>query len=93
MGSLGLWRLARAQPDWIEALLKRRLRDPYWQERGTLSSNPMGASGLIRLAEVALQVRGMAGEHRVDGARRALGHTSGGGAQFFAMWVVGCDKP
>ena len=60
---------------------------------GVLSSNPIGASGMIRFAEAALQVRGMAGEHQVDGARRALGHAYGGGSQFFAMWVVGSEKP
>ncbi|KAA0234016.1 MAG: hypothetical protein JJLCMIEE_00881 [Acidimicrobiales bacterium] len=60
---------------------------------GVLSSNPIGASGMIRFGEAALQVRGQAGEHQVDGARLALGHAYGGGAQFFAMWVVGADKP
>ena len=34
---------------------------------GVLSSNPIGASGMIRFAEAALQVRGLAGEHQVDG--------------------------
>ncbi|WP_214321055.1 thiolase domain-containing protein [Nonomuraea sediminis] len=66
---------------------------PWNASGGVLSSNPIGASGLIRFAEAALQVRGMAGEHQVDGARRALGHAYGGGAQFFAMWVVGREKP
>jgi acetyl-CoA C-acetyltransferase len=60
---------------------------------GVLSSNPIGASGLCRFAEAALQVRGMAGEHQVEGARRALGHAYGGGSQFFAVWVVGSEKP
>ena len=60
---------------------------------GVLSSNPIGASGMIRFAEAALQVRGMAGEHQVDGVQRALGHAYGGGSQFFAMWVVSTDKP
>ena len=60
---------------------------------GVLSSNPIGASGMIRFAEAALQVRGMAGEHQIDGARRALGHAYGGGSQFFAMWVVGAEPP
>jgi acetyl-CoA C-acetyltransferase len=55
---------------------------------GVLSSNPIGASGMVRFAEAALQVRGMAGEHQVDGTRRALGHAYGGGAQYFAMWIV-----
>ncbi|NUR85151.1 MAG: thiolase domain-containing protein, partial [Nonomuraea sp.] len=66
---------------------------PWNASGGVLSSNPIGASGLIRFAEAALQVRGMAGEHQVDGARLALGHAYGGGAQFFAMWVVGREKP
>jgi acetyl-CoA C-acetyltransferase len=60
---------------------------------GVLSSNPIGASGMIRFAESAMQVRGTAGAHQVDGARRALGHAYGGGSQFFAMWVVAADKP
>ncbi|WP_329085929.1 thiolase domain-containing protein [Actinomadura citrea] len=66
---------------------------PWNPSGGVLSSNPIGASGMIRFAEAALQVRGQAGEHQVDGARRALGHAYGGGAQFFAMWIVGSDKP
>src|SRR5262249_56744410 len=53
---------------------------------GVLSSNPIGASGMIRFAEAAQQVRGLAGEHQVDGARRALGHAYGGAAPYFAMW-------
>jgi acetyl-CoA C-acetyltransferase len=60
---------------------------------GVLSSNPIGASGMIRFAEAALQVRGEAGEHQVDGARVGLGHAYGGGSQFFAMWIVGSEKP
>ena len=66
---------------------------PVNMSGGVLSSNPIGASGMIRFAEAALQVRGRAGEHQVDGARRALGHAYGGGSQFFAMWVVGSEKP
>jgi acetyl-CoA C-acetyltransferase len=60
---------------------------------GVLSSNPIGASGMLRFAEAAMQVRGTAGEHQVDGARVALGHAYGGGSQFFAMWVVSSDAP
>jgi acetyl-CoA C-acetyltransferase len=60
---------------------------------GVLSTNPIGASGMIRFGEAALQVRGMAGEHQIDGARTAVGHAYGGAAQFYAMWVVGSEKP
>jgi acetyl-CoA C-acetyltransferase len=66
---------------------------PVNSSGGVLSSNPIGASGMIRFAEAALQVRGMAGDHQIDGARRALGHAYGGGSQFFAMWVVGSQPP
>jgi len=66
---------------------------PWNCSGGVLSSNPIGASGMIRFAEAARQVRGDAGAHQVEGARLALGHAYGGGAQFFAMWVVGADKP
>jgi acetyl-CoA C-acetyltransferase len=66
---------------------------PWNCSGGVLSSNPIGASGMIRFAEAARQVRGDAGNHQVEGARLALGHAYGGGAQFFSMWVVGADKP
>jgi len=48
---------------------------------------------MLRFLEVALQVRGEAGDHQVDGVRRAFGQAYGGGSQFFAMWVVGSEKP
>jgi acetyl-CoA C-acetyltransferase len=66
---------------------------PVNMSGGVLSSNPIGASGLLRFAEAALQVRGMAGEHQVDGARKALGHAYGGGSQYFSTWIVGSEKP
>ena len=53
-----------------------------------LSSNPIGASGLLRFAEAANQVRGAAGEHQVDGAKTALAMAYGANSQYFSMWVV-----
>ena len=58
---------------------------------GVLSSNPIGASGMIRCLEAASQVRGTAGEHQIDGAKVALGHAYGGAAQYFAMWIVASE--
>lgn len=60
---------------------------------GVLSTNPIGASGMIRFGEAAMQVRGQAGAHQIDGAKVAVGHAYGGAAQYYAMWVVGADKP
>jgi acetyl-CoA C-acetyltransferase len=81
------WKLTEAGETEIGGTL------PINMSGGVLSSNPIGASGMIRFAEAALQVRGQAGEHQVDGARRALGHAYGGGSQFFSMWVVGAERP
>ncbi|MBL7487568.1 thiolase domain-containing protein [Frankia sp. AgB1.9] len=55
---------------------------------GVLSTNPIGASGLLRFAEAANQVRGAAGEHQVDGANVALGMAYGAQSQYFSMWIV-----
>ncbi|MCA1195691.1 thiolase domain-containing protein [Saccharopolyspora sp. 6V] len=68
-------------------------RLPVNPSGGVLSSNPIGASGMLRFAEAAMQVMGRAGEHQVDGARTALGHAYGGGSQYFSMWVVGAARP
>ncbi len=60
---------------------------------GVLSSNPIGASGMIRFAEAAMQVMHRAGDHQVENAKKALGHAYGGGSQYFSMWVVGSEQP
>lgn len=67
---------------------------PWNPSGGVLSSNPIGASGMIRFGEAAQQVRGRAGDYQVELRRgRALGHAYGGGSQFFSMWVVGAQPP
>jgi acetyl-CoA C-acetyltransferase len=80
----------------------RMIDDGATTERGTLPVNPsggllganaIGAAGLVRFAEAAMQVRGTAGGHQVDGARLAVGHAQGGFSNFVAMWVVGRQRP
>jgi acetyl-CoA C-acetyltransferase len=58
---------------------------------GVMATNPIGASGMLRFAEAAQQVRGLAGEHQIDGARVAMGHAYGGGSQYYSMWIVGSE--
>ncbi|MBV8236163.1 MAG: thiolase domain-containing protein [Acidimicrobiia bacterium] len=60
---------------------------------GVLSSNPIGASGMLRYAEAAMQIREQAGEHQIDDVRTAMGHAYGGGAQFYSMCILTRDKP
>lgn len=67
---------------------------PWNPSGGVLSSNPIGASGMIRFGEAAQQVRERAGDYQVElKTGKALGHAYGGGSQFFSMWVVGNKKP
>src|SRR3954465_8552217 len=67
---------------------------PWNPSGGVLSSNPIGASGMIRFGEVARQGGERAGDYQVPlSPGKALGHAYGGGSQFFSMWVVGRDKP
>jgi len=80
------WRLTEAGETGIGGSL------PVNPSGGVLSSNPIGASGLLRFAESALQVMGKAGAHQVDGAAVALGHAYGGGSQYFSMWVVAATR-
>jgi acetyl-CoA C-acetyltransferase len=55
---------------------------------GVLSSNPIGASGLLRFAEAANQVRGASGGTQVEGAKVALAMAYGANSQYFSTWVV-----
>jgi len=50
---------------------------------GVLSTNPIGATAMIRIAEAALQIRGDAGERQVAKAERALATAFGG-----SFWTV-----
>jgi acetyl-CoA C-acetyltransferase len=67
-------------------------RFPVNPSGGVLSSNPIGASGMIRFIEAANQVRGRCGDFQVDGARTALAQAYGGAAQYFAMGVFRSTK-
>lgn len=55
---------------------------------GCMGANPIGATALIRLAEIAQQVRGRAGEHQIDGARVGLMQAGGGWANLRGVAVV-----
>lgn len=45
---------------------------------GVVSTNPIGATALIRLAEASLQIQGRAEDRQVDGVKRALSTGFGG---------------
>jgi len=59
---------------------------------GMLSGNPNAVSGMVRVAEAVLQLRGKAGDRQVDGAKVALAHgVTGICGQHQAVMILGRD--
>jgi len=58
---------------------------------GTLCSNPIGVTGLVRVAEAALQIMGKAGQNQLPGVQNALSTAIGGSVQFANCTVLGAD--
>jgi len=59
---------------------------------GVIACNPIGATGLIRCAEAALQVMGKAGDRKVPDVTLALS-TGFGGCFWSDILLHGCRKP
>lgn len=55
---------------------------------GTLCTNAIAVTAMMRVAEAALQVWGKAGGHQVKGARVGIASGNGGDHQFFGTMVV-----
>lgn len=61
---------------------------PVVPSGGVLCTNPIGATGLIRVAEASMQVMGKAGTRQVPGAKTAFSHALGGTAQFNGVMIL-----
>ena len=59
---------------------------------GVLSNNSIGASAMIRQAEVAMQIMGKAGDHQVKDAEIGLAHGWGGAIQFHTLMLMSGEK-
>jgi len=55
---------------------------------GTLCTNAIAVTAMVRVAEIAMQVMGKAGGHQVKGAKRGIASGNGGDHQFFGTVVV-----
>jgi acetyl-CoA C-acetyltransferase len=53
-----------------------------------LTWNPVFCTGMIRIAEIAQQVRGRAGAHQVAGVKRGLAHAGSGFAMQYQSAVI-----
>jgi acetyl-CoA C-acetyltransferase len=81
-------------PSYVEELVDSSEEAPHINPSGgPMSANPVSATAMIRIAECALQVRGMAGARQIDGARRAVATGQGGATQFSSACVLGADPP
>jgi acetyl-CoA C-acetyltransferase len=58
---------------------------------GTLCTNPIGVTALVRAAEAARQVMGKAGAGQVPRVTNAVATAVGGSTQFFTCTVLGTD--
>jgi len=58
---------------------------------GTLCTNPIGVTGLVRAIDAANQIMGKAGANQVKGVRNAVATAIGGSTQFFTVSMLGDD--
>jgi len=58
---------------------------------GTLCTNPIAVTGLVRAIDAASQIMGTAGKMQVKNVRNALATASGGIGQFHCMTVFGAE--
>jgi acetyl-CoA C-acetyltransferase len=59
---------------------------------GVISTNPIGATALIRVGEAAWQIMGKAGERQVPNVKKALA-TGFGGCSWSDVMILGADLP
>ncbi len=80
-------------PQFADRLIAATERIVVNPSGGPQMVNPVSAAALVRIAECALQVRGIAGERQEDGIRRAVATGQGGATQFSTCVVLGADRP
>jgi acetyl-CoA C-acetyltransferase len=66
---------------------------PICPSGGVLCTNPIGASGLLRVGEAALQVMGKADERQVPNVKTALAHVWGAALGFHVLMILDKQAP
>ncbi|MBI5367079.1 MAG: thiolase family protein [Planctomycetes bacterium] len=88
--SLGLAPRGHAAALWADGTARRDGDLPINPSGGVLCANPIGATGLVRVAEASAQVRAAAGPLQVDGVRTAL-VTGFGGSFWSEVMILGSE--
>ena len=63
-------------------------RLPVNPSGGVLTANPVFCTGMIRIGEVAQQIRGRAGPHQIPGVKRGLAHAGSGFAMQYQSAII-----
>jgi acetyl-CoA C-acetyltransferase len=84
----GLAKLGRSIPLVREGALSIGGKTPVNPSGGTLCTNAIAVTSMIRVVEVALQLFGKAGAHQVNGAKVGIASGNGGDHQFFGTMVL-----
>ncbi len=86
--------LGIAGPEGWAGVVHGKAAKPTLNPSGGLAAiNPVYCGGLVRVAEAANQVRGVAGRHQVSDTKLALAHAASGPANMYQTVVVfGRDK-
>ena len=72
---------------------ERKGHMPVNPSGGALGADPVNATGLVRIAEAAKQIREEAGKYQIQGARQALAHSQIGlCAQSNIVFVLGREE-
>ncbi len=86
--ALGLAAREQIAPRLAEGWFARGGRLPVNLSGGVITFNPVFCTGLIRIAEIANQVRGRAGPHQLAGARLGLAQAGSGFAMQYQSAIV-----
>lgn len=84
----GLSPLGRSAAQTAEGRFSLGGEIPVNPSGGTLCTNAIAVTAMVRVAEAALQVSGRAGDHQVKGAKVGIASGNGGDHQFFGTMVV-----
>jgi len=86
--ALGLASRTEIAPRMSDGWFARGGRVPVNLSGGVIAFNPVFCTGMIRIAEIANQVRGRAGPHQVPGAKLGLAHAGSGFAMQYQSAIV-----
>jgi acetyl-CoA C-acetyltransferase len=91
MEAFGFCEWGKAPELTLKGTFARGGKLPCAPSGGVLCTNPIGATAMIRPAEIALQVTGRAGDRQIEGAKTGFAHGLGGANQFNGVMILSSE--